>query len=78
MRPVFIQSAGLGSVDSSPTEVRVFSGVSLAISAAMGYGAFTLYKRNHPVWGTLVALLAVGGLANNAVGLVTGKQWLGA
>lgn len=83
---IVVMRAGLGSTlteegkalrDADPTGTRVFSGISVGASALVGYGAYRLFKSSHPVWGTLVGLLAIGGLANNTVGLITGKQWLG-
>lgn len=75
-------STGVATLSSEPagpdaTQVRVFSAVSVVLSAALGYGAYRLFKSQHPGWGTFVAIGAVGGLANNVVGLVTGKQWWG-
>jgi hypothetical protein len=63
------------AVGNDPMRVRAYSGAILGVHAAIGYGAYRLFKAKHPVWGTIVGLLALGGVAQ-VPALVSGK-WAG-
>lgn len=84
MSTVFIESrslSGLGSApmldpvtsNLDPTLVRVSSGAGLVVSGLIGYGSYRLFKSKHPVWGTIVGLIAAIGVPGGVYGLATGK-----
>lgn len=78
--PVFIQPratqslSGLGALDDlEPAGVRAMSAGGLLVSGLIGYGAYHLYKTKHPVWATLVGLVAITGVPGALYGVATGK-----
>lgn len=83
MSTVFIETSrrglsGLGSSTDTlssvdPNLVRVSSAVGLGVSGLIGYGSYRLFKSKHPVWGTIVGLIASIGVPGGVYGLATGK-----
>jgi len=73
--PDVVPASVKATVGNNPTQVRAYSAAILGVHAAIGYGAYRLFKTKHPVWGTIVGLLALGGVAQ-VPALVSGK-WAG-
>ena len=48
-------------------------GAHVAIATGVGIGSYFLFKKHHPVWGTLLALSAVGHLGMAAASALFGK-----
>lgn len=71
-----VTDVGRALRDADTANVRLYSGVSVALSAGITYAGVRLLRTNHPGWGSLLLLLGAGGLANNTIGLLTGKQYL--
>lgn len=59
----------------SPSGVRAMSAVSLGIGGLIGFGAYKLFKSGHPVWGTVVGLIAASSVSSGAYGLASGEKW---
>lgn len=63
------------AVGNDPMRIRAYSGAILGVHAAIGYGAYRLFKAKHPVLGVLATIAALGGVAQ-VPALVSGK-WAG-
>ena len=67
-----IDPASMGEWSLAKTR-DVTVGVNLAFALGTGIGAYFLFKKQHPVWGTLLALSTVGNLGVAAAVAFNGK-----